>query len=289
VFYEVFLDDEDKSARPFLDLSLPSDLLLNGETVYSHMVFNMSGIDDKIALYLINQNITLLDNYRLNHTFRYHLVNRYELTYDPQSLQISFTTQTLNTSLVNLINNTGTSVLTSILNSLGYTNNAYLSLQVILSKSRVVYTDMFQFLQSKLVSLLGISYATYGPQFFNNLNNLLYFQDGTSASGVRTGYTMEYLKSGASLIVSSLTSYSNSPAYWPNITRKNGYPVLNLNTINTRNSLIPYNISGKNFLSSFSDAKARYLSFSSLTTGLNLILENIVENLNLFSIYSIYT
>ena len=248
VFYEVFLDDDDKSARPFLDLSLPSDFLLNGETVYTHMLFNMAGIDDKIALYLINQNITLLDNYRLNHTFRYSLVNRYELTYDPQSLQISFTTQTLNTSLVNLINNTGTSVLTSILNSLGYTNTAYLTLQAILSKSRVVYTDMFQFLQSKLVSLLGISYATYGPQFFNNLNNVLYFQDGTSASGVRTGYTMEYLKSGTTLIVSSLTSYSNSPGYWPDINRKNGYPVFNINTVNTPRSLIPYNISGKNFL-----------------------------------------
>ena len=248
VFYEVFLDDDDKTARPFLDISLPSDLLPSGETLYTHMIFNMSGIDDKIALYLINQNITLLDTYRLNHTFRYSLINRYELTYDPQSLQISFTARTLNTSLVNLINNTNASVLTSILNSLGYTSATYLNLQTILSKTRVVYTDMFQFLQKQLVSLLGISYATYGQQFFNNLNNELYFQDGTSASGVRTGYTMEYLKSGASLIVSSLTSYSNSPAYWPNITRKNGYPVLNLNTINTRNSLIPYNISGKNFL-----------------------------------------
>jgi len=248
VFYEVFLDDDDKTVRPFLDLSLPSDFLTDGETVYSHMVFNMSGIDDKIALYLINQNITLLDNYRLKHTFRYHLVNRYELTYDPQSLQISFTTQTLNTSLVNLINNTGTSVLTSVLNSLAYTSATYLNLQANLSRTRVVYTDMFQFLQRQLVSLLGISYATYGPQFFNNLNNQLYFQDGTSASGVRTGYTMEYLKSGSRLIISSITSYSNSPDYWPNINTANGYPKFDLTSVNSITSLIPYNVSGKNFL-----------------------------------------
>ena len=61
VFYEVFLDSEDTTAKPFLNLSIPANLLGPGETVYSHLIFNMSGINDPVALYLINQNITLLD------------------------------------------------------------------------------------------------------------------------------------------------------------------------------------------------------------------------------------
>lgn len=246
VLYEVFLDDEDQSAKPFLKLTVPANLLGPGETVYSHLIFNMSGINDKVALYLINQNIQLLDTYRAKHTFRYSLVNRYQLAYDTNSLQVNITTTTLNTSLVNLINNTSASALTSILTNLGLTAATYATLQNTVNKATVVYTGMFQFLQQQLTKFAGIPFAKYGPVFFNNINNVIYFQNGFSAVGIRTGYTLEYLTSGEIPLVSTVTNYSNSPGYWPNMISSMGYKT-NLSTINSPDTMIPYNIPGKNF------------------------------------------
>jgi hypothetical protein len=247
VLYEVFLDKIDKTAKPSLNLTYQDGLLLEGQTVYSRIIFNMSGINDKVALYFINQNISVLDKYRLNHTFRYSLVNRYEVTYDPQSLRVNFTTITLNTSLVNLINNTGSSSLTSILNNFGLTTATYAALQASVNIINVVYADMFRYLQTQFTTLLGIPFATYGPQFFNNLSNYIYFQDGTNATGIRTSYTNEYLQSGANLITLSGATYSNSPRYWPNLTASKGYTGLNASRINIAKSLIPYNTLTENF------------------------------------------
>ena len=254
VLYQVLLDLGDKTARPFLNINAPTSILSEGETVYSHLIFNMSGINDSVALYVINQNLaikqgdtSILDIYRLNHTFRYSLVNRYQVAYDTNSLQVNFITTSLNTSLVNLINNTGTSALTSILTNLGLTQATYSALQNTVGKSAVIYSDMFQFLQTQLAQFLGIPYATYASQYFNNIANTIYFQDGLSASGIRTGYTLEYLTSGQTPLTSMVNSFSNSPGYWPNLNTLNGYQGFNPANINPAQSMYPYNAAAKNF------------------------------------------
>jgi len=240
VFYEILLDKNDKTARPNLNINIPANLLGEGETVYSHMIFNMSGIDDPVALYLINQNITLLDTYRLNHTFRYSLVNRYQLSYNTNSLQVNIIATSLNTSLVNLINNTSSAAFTNILNKYGLTLQSYSDLQTLINKTNVVYTSMFTYLQAQLTKYLGIPYSTYSPDFFSNLNNLLYFQDGTAAN---QGSNIYNINSTSIPITTNVGSYSNSPGYWPNINSSNGFS--GLTNINT--SLIPYSVSAKNF------------------------------------------
>lgn len=248
VLYEVFLNEADTLAYPYVkNTTVPPELLGPGESVYSHLIFNMSGINDKVALYLINQNISYLDTYRLNHTFRYSLVNRYQLAYDTNSLQVNITTTNLNTSLVNLINNTSASALTSILTSLGLTAATYTTLQNTVNKATVVYTGMFQFLQKQLTTLVGISFATYAPSFFNDINNIIYFQNGLNAVGVRTNYTLEYLTSGEVPLASTITTITTSPGYWPNMVSTMGYKGTNFSTINSPYSMIPYNIPGKNF------------------------------------------
>ena len=248
VLYEVFLNETDTIAYPYVkNTKVPDNLLGPGESVYSHLIFNMSGINDKVALYLINQNIVYLDEYRLSHTFRYSLVNRYQLAYDTNSLQVNITTTNLNTSLVNLINNTSASALTSILTSLGLTSASYTTLQNTVNRATVVYTGMFQFLQKQLTTFAGISFATYSPSFFNNIDNVIYFQNGLNAVGVRTGYTLEYLTSGEVPLVSTVTTVTNSPGYWPNMVSSMGYIGTDFSTINSPYSIIPYNIPGRNF------------------------------------------
>lgn len=254
VLYEVLLDDNDITAKPFIDINdIPSDYITEGETAYSHLIFNMSGINDRVALFLINKYINYLDIYRLNHTFRYSLVNRYQLSYDTNSLQVNITTITLNTSLVNLINNTASSALTSVLTSLGITVAGYETLQATINKTKVVYASMYQFLQKQLTTYVGIPFAKYSPQFFNNIDNSIYFQNGLNAIGVRSGYTSEYLTSGEVPIVSSVTTYSDSPGYWPQINTSNNIIIYNTE------ELVPYDISARNF--QFSDSILDYRTY----------------------------
>ena len=246
VLYEVFLDETDTIAYPSVNATKVPDSILKNASVYSHLIFNMSGINDKVALYLINENIAVLNEYRKRHTFRNNLVNRYQLSYDTNSLQVNITTTTLNTSLVNLINNTSSAALISILTNLGLTAQSYAALQNTVNKATVVYTGMFQFLQDQLTKFAGISFAKYAPEFFTNINNIIYFQNGLNAVGIREGYTPEYLTSGEIPLISTVSNLTNSPGYWPNMTSAMGYKS-NLSSINSPNSIIPYNIPGKNF------------------------------------------
>ncbi len=292
IIYEVLLDLKDTTTKPFLNLTIPDNLLGPGETVYSHMIFNMTGINDSIALYLINNNISLLDTYRVNHTFRYSLINRYQLAYDTNSLQVNFTTISLNTSLVNLINNTGNSALSSALSDLGLNAATYANLQLTVSKATVVYAAMYQFLQQQLIKYVGIPFAKYAPQFFNNLNNIIYFQDGVNAVGVRTGYTSSYLTSGEIPVMSNVVKYSNSPVYWPNMVSTNpssGYPGTNFdNAINVPKSMIPYNSVSKNFQFSETaiDSSNYFFNTNKVTASLDVVVNILPAQYSIFKFRS---
>jgi hypothetical protein len=275
VLYEVLLDLNDKTTKPFLNLTPPPNYVgADGLPVESHVIFNMSGINDTVALHLINNNIALLDNYRVNHTFRYSLVNRYQVSYDTNSLHVNIITTTLNTSLVNLINNTTASALSGIYNNLGLTTASYSNLQTVVNRATVIYADMFNFLQIQLATLLGISYATYSPTFFNDLNNSIFFQNGINALGIRSNYDVAYLNTAQAAISTSQTKFSDSPGLWPNLTSANGYITLGLSTINSSDSLIPYNVSGKNFqFGSLSiNPSTSYLNINKTTNTLDVLV-----------------
>jgi len=275
VLYEVLLDLKDMTARPFLNLSSPPGYVSTDDLpVDSHVIFNMSGINDPVAEYLINNNLTLLDRYRLNHTFRYSLVNRYQVSYDTNSLHVNFITTTLNTSLVNLINNTASTALIGIFNNLGLTPASYSNIQSIISKTTIVYTDMFNFLQSQLASLVGISYATYTPSFFNNLSNSIYFQDGINALGIRINYDTAYINSGGILISTTITNYSDSPVYWPNLKSSNRYVGTDLINLNSSQVSIPYNVASGNFQygTQTIDSNTYYLNINKTTHSLDILV-----------------
>ena len=256
VLYEVFLDTTDTVVYPYLNLNIPAGLLENGDTVYTHIIFNASGINDLIILYLINQNITLLDTYRLNHTFRFFLINRYQVAYDSNSLRVNITTLTLNTSLINLINLTNARNLTTIIQNLGLTPQTFSNTSNTLNQAKVVFADMYNYIQTQLTTYFAVNYATYAAQYFLNTGNVIFIQNGLNALGVRTGYTTEYLQSGQQPIASTLALYSNSPGYWPNFISANTYVAgmtsplgggINPDGINPSTSMIPYSITSSNF------------------------------------------
>ena len=249
VLYELILDTTDTASYPYLNLNVPSNLLPEGDTVYTHIVFNSSGLNDDVNLYLINQNLNYLDIYRLHKTFRYSLINRYQLSYDTNSLRVNIVTISLNTSLINLINITNARNLTTAIQNAGYTSQSFSNTSNALNQAKVIYSDMYNYIQKQLTTYLGVGYATYGIDFFLNTNNIVFTQNGLIASGVRQGYTAEYLTSGQTPIVSTITTYSNSPGYWPNFvpgpTQHQGG--ISSEGINPSTSIVPYTITSSNF------------------------------------------
>lgn len=245
VLYEVILDKEDKNTRPNLNLDVSSQATLitlypDSDSVVSHIVYNTFGINDPLIIFLIKQNVVLLDTYRTQHTFRYSLINRYQLAYDTNSLKVNIVSITLNTSLVNLLNNTTSLAFSNAITNSGLTLTTYSNIQATANITSAIYNDMFQYLQGRLVEYLAIPFGTYSPIFFNNLTNSIYFQDGRNAQGITSNYIFSQFNTVS--ISSSQRNFSDSSGYWPRLA-----PVFNPTT-QINNSLIPYNITNKNFI-----------------------------------------
>jgi hypothetical protein len=276
VLYEVLLDLDDKTVRPKLNLTPPPNFSVPGNLpIESYVIFNMTGINDPYASHLIEHNISLLDTYRINHTFRYSLVNRYQLSYDPHSLRVNFTTLTLNTSLVNLLNNKIASINASAYNKVGLTSAEYSNIQAQNSRNTVIYTDMFNFLQTTLAIYVGIPYGTYSSRFFNTLTNSIYFQNGINASSIRTNYDITYLTSGIQPIESSQITYTDSPVLWPRINSANGYITTSLSNINPPRSMIPFNVKSGNFNfgTSSINSVTSFLNANKVTDYLDIVVD----------------
>jgi hypothetical protein len=78
VLKEVLLDPTFLANTPInLNIVTSTSYLLAGETVRSRCIYTFQGIDDKVIQEVIALNLTQLDMYRLEHTFRYYLINKY--------------------------------------------------------------------------------------------------------------------------------------------------------------------------------------------------------------------
>ena len=246
VLYEAFLDTKDTVVTPKLDTTVPPNLLSDGDSVYTHLIYNSSGLNDPLVLYLINANITLLDTYRLNHTFRFSLINRYEFSKNAFTLRVNVISRSLNTSLVNLMTLTKSQGLGLAIQNAGLTPTTFSNTSNTLNASKLVFNDMYNFIQTQLTTYFAIGFATYASGYFLNPNNILFIQNGLDATGVRTGYTLEYLTSGQTPITSTATSYSNSPVYWPSLTGGGGGGI-DPSGVNVSSSMIAYSVTSSNF------------------------------------------
>lgn len=246
VLYEALLDMNDTVVTPNLNTTVPPNFLSDGDTVYTHVIYNSSGLNDPIVLYLINANITLLDTYRLNHTFRFSLINKYELSKNAFTLRVNVISRSLNTSLVNLINITKAQGLALAIQNAGLTPTTFSNTSNTLNASKLVFNDMYNFIQTQLTNYFAIGFATYASGYFLNPDNILFIQNGLEATGVRTGYTLEYLTSGQTPITSTSITYSNSPVYWPSLTAGGGGGI-DPSGVNVSTSMIAYSVTSSNF------------------------------------------
>ena len=225
VLYEMILDPE-FAGQLNLTLSTSGPQLLPGETVKSRIVYTFQGLNDGVIQEIIDNNlqiltkpgVSILDNYRTLHTFVYSLVNEYNCSYEQNNNRVIISTSRLNTSLFNLLNQQAALALVDTLNSYGLTLQQYSNLLLSNTLYTAVFTNMYNYMQSNFATNFAVDFGTYTPQFYTNVSNAPYLQNGIGAVGVATGYSLAVLSSGLEPINSSTQNLQSFPVYWPQIT-----------------------------------------------------------------------
>lgn len=247
VVKEVLLDDDWPDPLN-LTLTTSQSALLPGETPRSRCVYTFQGLNDAVVLEVIANNVTILDDYRLKHTFRYYLINKYNVTYESQSSRITISSPSLNTSLVNLLNFKQAQFFAEQLSFYNLTQDQYNNLNAQNTILLAVLNDMFYFIQRYLATVFGINFNSYDLNYIATPTFLLPIRDGSEAVGISSNYD-------AAVIARNLPPRSNdiltplrqsAKQYWNRLQGLSGssfaFP-LNLETGNpTTSSNYPYSV-----------------------------------------------
>jgi hypothetical protein len=178
-----------------LNLDIVSSLpyLLEGETVRSRCIYTFQGLNDAVILEVIALNLPILDKYRLQHTFRYALVNKYNVSYDANSNRVTIAAPTLNTSLVNLITYKQSQFFAEQLNAFGITNAQYTSFNTQNTLLLAVLNDLFYFIQKWLAVYYGINFNSYTLDYVANPTNLVPIRDAYQAIGISSNFDLNVI------------------------------------------------------------------------------------------------
>ena len=222
--------------------SANSSFLLTGETPYTRCVYYFQGLNDQYILSVIQTNISVLDSYRLAHTFRYTLINKYTVSYDTFNNHISITTPSLNTSLVNLINTKQSNYYAQQFSQNGITSNDYVNLFTQNTLLLAVLTDMYNYLQSNFALQFGVEYNTFTLDYYGNMSNYIYLQNGSNGV-VSCNYDINViLKNKTPISNNIISNYQIPPLYqWPSLASNPSSNFLNGTNISYFNGN-PYNL-----------------------------------------------
>lgn len=186
--------------------------------VRERILLTFQGLDDPVIFALIQGNLANLDAYRIRHTFRYALINKYVISREQQSQKVYITSPSLNTSLVNLLNIQRTKYTTRALQLYNITARQYLTLQSNADYSRAIIQGMLDFTQSNYLTYFAVPWDQYSAAYYAGLNNVLYLQNAEGVTGLPSN-SFEALTAGIQTISTSvLASQTINPVYyWPNL------------------------------------------------------------------------
>lgn len=232
VLKEILLDENYSGPPVNLTLVTSAGDLLPGETPYSRVVYTFQGLNDTVVLELISNNIPILTTYRLNHTFRYALINKYNVIYEPQSNQIIFQAPTLNTSLVNLITYKQAQFFAEQLSYYGLTLEQFNNLAAQNAILLAIINDMVTYYQQYLATIFGIPFNTFSINYLLNNTLTLPIRDGYEAIGVNSNYSPNLNATENPISNDILQEFrKNAPQYWNRIQDLSGSSVAHMNPV----------------------------------------------------------
>lgn len=217
VLKELLLDNNYSGTK--IDFTnVDSTLLRPSETPYTRCVYYFQGIFDPYVLSVIQNNVSTLDEYRDKHTFRYSLVNKYDVSYDTFNNRISINSPSLNTSLVNLLNYQQTLYFNEQLNKYGITSNQYTDLFTQNTLLLAVLNTMYDFLQFNFATQFAVPFNTYTLDYYGISSNYIYLRNGSNAI-VSSNYDINTITSAKVPISNNIPTYFDTPPkrFWPNL------------------------------------------------------------------------
>ena len=195
------------------ELNFSGTGLSTADTI-SYLLYQFQGINDKIASTVITNNIPWLDNYRVSHTFRYSLVNKYICNYNATNNRVSIISPSLNTSLVNLLNAQYNTYLTQQLAEYKISPAQYNILAAQNTQILSILQSLYDYLQLQLAVYFAINYGTFSRAYYAGSNNTLLLRNGIDVSGIAIRYDANVAPTprDTNLIEDFRT---NPPYYWP--------------------------------------------------------------------------
>jgi hypothetical protein len=194
---------------------------------FIRIVYTFQGLDDAYVQQIIDLNInvittqSLLDQYRLEHTFRYTLINKYNISYSSNNNRITISSSSLNTSLVTLLNNKYNQYFAEQLTKYGFTLPQYNALSLTNTLILAVLTDMYYYLQKNLANYFGINFNSYSLAYFTHSENQLPLQGALNNLGVSSNYDANVILRNISPVsMNTLSTFRTPPSYyWPRLNR----------------------------------------------------------------------
>ena len=231
------------------------------EDLIQYLIYSFQGLDDVIATSVINANLTQLDLYRLLHTFRYSLVNRYVCTADSTNNRVTIQSSALNTSLVNLLNAQYNLYFSQQLAQYNLTQAQYNALSITTTNILSILQSLYDYMQLYFAINFAVNFGTYSRSYYANPSNFVLLRDGMNASNIAYNYN----NSNATLIPTESNILSNfrlnPPYYWNRMTNLGSTIGAQVNMGTTgvafpTSSNFPYNIFNSNidFTQNFIDA-----------------------------------
>ena len=217
-----------------------------------YIIHYFKGVDDTIIQSIINNNAITpgLDTYRLYHTFRYTLVNKYACSVDSNNNRVTIQSTGLNTSLSNLLVNKYNSILNQQITANGLTNAQYANLANSVIVNRAIFQDMYTLLQNKFAQFFAVNYGTYAGEYYVNSNNTFILKAGIDAANVSLSYNPSV--SPLPKTVDIMQNFKQqSPTYWTYMTNLTSTIGAQINMGTTTDpypisSNFPYNLSISN-------------------------------------------
>ena len=210
------------TAKPFLSPAPAKTVInlsgtsLSVQDTYTYLVYSFQGINDPIASAVITNNIEVLDTYRVLHTFRYTLVNKYVCSYNQTNNTVSIQTPSLNTSLVNLLNAQYNGYLSQQLNKYNLSAAQYNALANTNANLLAIIQNMYDYLQIKFAQYFAVNYGTYSKVYYANQSNTIYARDGLDASGVSLVYNANVVSTPTDTNI--MNNFRVNPqGLWPNM------------------------------------------------------------------------
>lgn len=185
------------------------------ESWYYYIVFAYTGLSDPYITNIVKDtgNQAIFDAYRLQNTFQYSLVNKYNCTYNTQQGRLVINAPSLNQSIQTDLSNQYNIYLNQLISSnfggIDDFNNQYNLIQA----SNAIITEFYNFIQSRFSSNFGINFGTYSAEFFSNANNQISIYNTKN----RYGWNLSLTPGVSESTISSNLPAEQVPHNWPNI------------------------------------------------------------------------